>query len=246
MLDTPLQLAMMIGFDPLYLIMLAPAMLLAMWAQWRVKSAYAQAAQMPVASGISGAETAHMIMEANGVRDVGLEMGEGMLSDHYDPRHKVVRLSPEVYQGRSIAALGIAAHEIGHVMQEKAGYAPLAIRNGIVPMAAVGGPIAGFVFMAGLMLSGGKGTPIGTYMMYGAIGLFSIFVLFQLINLPVEFDASRRAKQWLTSSGLVTEQERPYVNKVLNAAAWTYVAATLSAVLTLAYYILRAQSSRRE
>ncbi|MGD9689116.1 MAG: zinc metallopeptidase [Phycisphaerales bacterium] len=241
-------LAIFIGIDPLYFLMLAPAMLLAMWAQWRVHSAFANAARVPVASGISGAETAHMIMQAHGVRDVRIELGQGTLSDHYDPRHKVVRLSPDVYQGRSAAALGIAAHEIGHVMQEKAGYAPLAIRNGIVPLASVGGQLGGLVFMIGFMLSmmTRGGSPVGSWLMIGAIGLFSLFVMFQLINLPVEFDASRRAKQWLSSSGLVSEAEAPHVHRVLNAAAWTYVAATLMAILTLAYYVLRAVGSRRE
>ncbi len=114
-------LALYLGIDPLYYLLLAPGIALALWAQWRVHSAFARASEVHVASGISGAETARMIMEANGVRDVNIEIGHGTLSDHYDPRHKVVRLSPEVYNGRSAASLGIAAHEIGHVMQEKSG-----------------------------------------------------------------------------------------------------------------------------
>lgn len=242
-----LTLGIFIGLDPLYFLILAPAIVLALWAQWRVKSAYSKAAQVPVSSGVTGAETASMIMEANGVGDIRIEEGHGVLSDHYDPKHKVVRLSPEVYHGRNAAAVGIAAHECGHVMQEKSGYGPLAIRNGIVPLAAFGSPFAGMIFFIGFIMSSATrgGTDLGQWLMLGGIVLFSCFVLFQLINLPVEFDASKRAKQWLAGSGLVGPQEAPYVNKVLNAAAWTYVAAALMAILTLVYYILRAQSARR-
>ncbi len=236
----------MFYFDPVHLIMIAPAAILAMWAQWKVHSAYSQASQIPVASGLTGAEVATMIMQAHGVRDVALEEGHGVLSDHYDPSNKVVRLSPQVFHGRTAAALGIAAHEIGHVMQEKSGYAPLALRNGIVPLAAYGGPFAGLIFIVGMMLNGAQGTPIGQLMIWGGVGLFGVVAIFQLINLPVEFDASRRAKEWLSTSGLVTAEEAPYVRKVLNAAAWTYVAATLMAVLEFAYFLMRAQGSRRE
>lgn len=232
-------------FDPMYFVFLAPAMLLAMWAQYKVKSAYARAARIPARSGISGAEAAAAVMRANGVNNVAIEPIEGMLSDHYDPRHKVLRLSPDVYQGRSLAALGIAAHEAGHALQDKSGYAPLVLRNGIVPLASIGSNLSIILIMIGLVFS--AGSAFGQWMVWGGIGLFSTVVLFQLINLPVEFDASRRARQMLTSAGLVSADEDREVKRVLGAAAMTYVAATLTAVSTLLYYLMLAASqSRRE
>ncbi len=226
-------------FDPLYLVFLAPAMLLAMWAQFRVKSAYHQASQMTAASGLSGAEAAHMILEAHGINDVAIEPASGFLSDHYDPHHKVLRLSPDVYQGRTVAALGIAAHEAGHAVQDKVHYGPLAIRNGIVPLASIGPNLSWVLIIIGAVL-GGAHTYVGSWMIWAGIGLFSMFVLSQLVNLPVEFDASRRAKDLMQSSGLVAAgAEAKAMNRVLNAAALTYVAATLTAILTLLYYLVR-------
>lgn len=233
----------MFHFDPLYFILVGPAMLLGVWAQWRVKSAFHRGAEITARSRISGAETAQMILDAHGYKDIRIEQSEGTLSDHYDPRARVIRLSPDVFNGHSLSALGIAAHEVGHVIQDKTNYAPLAIRNGIVPLASVGGNVSMLVFIIGLALSGAK-VAIGPWMVMAAIGLFTVFVLFQLINLPVEFDASNRAKKWLATSGLVATDEAPVVRSVLNAAAWTYVAATLSAVLTLVYLLIRANQSR--
>ncbi|MFN0012673.1 MAG: zinc metallopeptidase [Phycisphaerales bacterium] len=230
-------------FDPLYFILVGPAMILGIWAQWRVKSAFHRGAEITARSNITGAETAQMILDAHGYKDVRLEMAEGVLSDHYDPRAKVVRLSHDVYHGHSLSALGIAAHEVGHVIQDKTRYAPLAIRNGIVPLASIGGNFSMLVFIIGLSLSA-AGMVFGQWMVMGAIALFTLFVAFQLINLPVEFDASNRAKKWLATSGLVSADEAPVVRSVLNAAAWTYVAATLSAVLTLVYLLIRANQSR--
>lgn len=231
------------GFDPLYYLLVGPAMLLGVWAQWRVKSAFHRGAELTARSQISGADTAQMILDAHGYKDIRIEEAEGMLSDHYDPRARVVRLSREVYRGHSLSALGIAAHEVGHVIQDKTRYAPLAIRNGIVPLASIGGNLSMLVFIIGLALSGMR-SPIGQWLILAAVGLFTVFVLFQLINLPVEFDASNRAKKWLATSGLVAADEAPVVRSVLNAAAWTYVAATLSALMTLIYLLIRANQSR--
>ncbi len=232
-------------FDPLYFLLLAPGLLLAMWAQFKVKSAYHQAAGVPVRSGLSGAEAARIILDEAGLRNARIEMGQGMLSDHYDPRSKTLRLSRDVYAGRSAASLGIAAHEAGHALQDAQGYAPLKIRNGIVPLAAFGGNTAMLLFIIGLVL-GGAGNVLGTWLVYGAIGLYSAVVLFQLVNLPVEFDASNRAKRVLMERAMVTGgDETRLVNKVLNAAALTYVAATLTAILTLLYFVLRASQSRQ-
>jgi hypothetical protein len=223
-------------FDPLYFILLAPAMLLAMWAQFKVKSAYARAQQMPAP--LSGAAAARHILDSAGISNVEVEMTQGFLSDHYDPRHKVLRLSPEVYQSRTLAAVGIAAHEAGHAIQDARHYAPLIVRNAAVPLAATGGNISMFIFIIG-MLMGGASTVTGTWMLIAGIALFSCVVFFQLVNLPVEFNASTRAKEVLAELQIVNAQEGVVVKKVLDAAAMTYVAATISAILTLIYFLLR-------
>ena len=224
---------MLFGFlDPLYLLLLAPAMVLAAWAQWKVKAAYARASQVRNRHGLTGAEAAAKILEAGGAYDVAIEPARGCLSDHYDPRHRVLRLSPDVYQGRSLASVGIAAHEAGHALQHQRGYAPLALRNGLVPLASTGGTMAMSVFFLGLVFQWQS-------WILAAIGLFSAVVVFQLVNLPVEFNASRRAKHELTHLGLIDAGEAKPVGRVLNAAALTYVAATLTAILTLLYFLLR-------
>jgi Zn-dependent membrane protease YugP len=220
-------------FDPMYFLFLAPGILLAMWAQWRVKSAYASASQVAARSGYSGAETAAALLRAGGINDVRIEPVEGMLTDHYSPQEKVLRLSPEVYAGRSLAALGIAAHETGHAYQDATRYPLLVLRNGLVPMAGIGSNLSWILLMLGFVL-GVAG------LIYVGIALFSVTVLFQLVNLPVEFDASRRARIALVDHGLVDADEDQTVGKVLSAAALTYVAATLTAVLTLLYFLFRA------
>jgi len=234
-------------FDPMYFIIIAPGMLLAFWAQMKVKSAFANAQRYRAASGLTGAQAARRILDTNGLQSVGIEPGRGFLGDHYDPRKRVLRLSPEVYQGRDLAAVGVAAHEAGHAIQHGEGYAPLQIRNAIVPLASFGSNTAMIIFIMGMMISATASRSVtgpapwgmGEYLMVGALGLFSIGVFFQLINLPVEFDASARARRVLVSCGVIAPQEDAQVGKVLNAAAWTYVAATLSALLTLLYLLLR-------
>lgn len=225
----------------MYLLLLSPAMIFAMWAQWRVKHTYAQAQAIPAASRMSGAEAAHMLMRAYGISNVGIEESHGMLSDHYDPKAKMLRLSSDVYHGHSVASLGIAAHEAGHAIQDATNYLPLRFRNGIVGFAMVGGNFAWILIMAGAaMAAAGAMGGIGKWIMFAGIGLFSITVLFQLINLPVEFDASKRARQLLTSAGIVQQgDEFKAMDRVLSAAAMTYVAATVSAALTLLYYLIQ-------
>jgi len=225
-----------IMFDPLYFIVLAPAMLLAFLAEMRVRSAYAKAGRIPASSRLSGAEVARRILKQNGLHDVEIEPSHGLLSDHYDPRKRVLRLSPDVYQGRSLASVGIAAHEAGHAIQHGVHYGPLALRNGLVPLASTGSSLAMIVFVIGMFLSA---MPLGRTLMVLAILMFGTVVVFQLVNLPVEFNASRRAMVALTDSGIVGVDEVPTVRRVLNAAAMTYVAATLSAMLTLLYLVLR-------
>jgi len=220
-------------FDPFYFVFLAPALLLSAWASWKVHHAYAVAREIPPSSGLTGAQAAEVILARYGMTPVRVEAAEGVLSDHYDPRQKVLRLSPDVYAGRSLAALGIAAHEAGHAHQDATGYPLLAFRNGIVPLAVWGGNLSWILLVLGFALTSMNLILIG-------IAAFSLTVVFQIVTLPVEFDASRRARQGLTALGLVTPREEPVVRQVLSAAALTYVAATLTSVLTLLYYLYRA------
>jgi len=213
----------------MYFLFIAPAFLLGLWAQMRVRSTYAQAQRL--AAPLSGAAAARYILDSAGLGNVDIEQVSGRLSDHYDPRHKVLRLSSEVYQSRSLAAVGIAAHEAGHAIQDATAYAPLVVRNVAVPAAGFGSK-AGF-----LLIVVGAIFHFLPLLLLG-IGLFGCVVFFQLVNLPVEFNASSRAKAQLVQLGVVNHQELVYVDKVLDAAAWTYVAATLQAIMTLLYYIM--------
>ncbi len=215
-----------------YLLFLLPGIALSMWAQARIMWAYAEGSRIPAGSGLTGAETAQIVMRAGGVTGVGIEPVAGELSDHYDPRNKVLRLSPDVYAGRSLAAMGVAAHEAGHAIQDASGYPGLVARNVIVPLATLGSQVFWLLIAAGLMLGMFR-------LIILAITLFSMVVVFQLLNLPVEFDASRRGREILLSAGLVSVEEERVVGRVLNAAAWTYVAAALTGMLTLLYYLAR-------
>ncbi len=218
------------GFiDPMYFVYVGPAMLLGWWAQSKVKRAYAMGSKYQASSGMTGAETAQRILNVYGITDVGIEPVKSFLGDHYDPRNKMLRLSPDVYNGRSLVALGIAAHEVGHAIQHSTRYAPLALRSVMVPMASVGSNLSIVLVIIGLIFN----------MMNIAIAglvFFGVVVVFQLVNLPVEFNASSRAREILLSQQMITAQEDVVVGKVLNAAAMTYVAATLTSVMTLLYY----------
>ncbi|HYD01725.1 MAG TPA: zinc metallopeptidase [Phycisphaerales bacterium] len=232
-------------FDPLYLLIAAPFFIFGLWAQFRVKSAYARGSQVASRAGWTGAHVAREILNRNDMHNVDVEVSHGMLSDHYDPKAKVVRLSPEVYGGTSLAALGIAAHEVGHAIQDRTQYSMLAIRNAAVPMANIGSQMSWIIFFAGLMLSASS-PYLGRWIMWGGVALFGMVVFFQVVNLPVEFDASNRAKAILVNDRFIAEDELPVVKRVLGAAAMTYVAATLTAIATLIYFILRAQGARRD
>jgi len=222
-------------FDPMYFVFIAPAILLAMWARHRLHATFAQAQEQPAP--MSGAAAARYVLDSAGLTDVGIEQVPGELSDHYDPRHKVLRLSPSVYGANSLAAVGVAAHEAGHAIQDARRYAPLVIRNLAVPIASFGSSVCWILLMLGLVMQAPK------LMLLGII-LFGGVVVFQLINLPVEFDASARAKAELVSLGIIQPNQRVYVDKMLNAAALTYVAATLESVLILLYYIMQFMGSR--
>jgi Zn-dependent membrane protease YugP len=217
-------------FDPLYFVILAPAILLGMWAQMRVRSTYSRAMQEPAP--LSGAAAARLILDDAGLHDIPIEETPGELTDHYDPGTRTVRLSTDVYHNRSLASVGIAAHEVGHAIQHAVHYAPLALRSVAVPAAIWGPNLSIIMLMAGAFMH----TP--ALIMAGLIA-FGGFVAFQLVNLPVEFDASARAKQHLSALRVVDDHGAAVVRSVLSAAAWTYVAATLQAILTLLYYIIR-------
>ncbi len=215
-----------------YFLFALPGVLLSMWAQARISAAYAMGSHVPAASGLSGAEAAEMVMRAGGVTGVAIEPVAGELSDHYDPRGKVLRLSQNVYQGRSLASVGVAAHEAGHAIQDASHYPGLVVRNFIVPMASIGSAFFWAPLFAGIAFGIAK-------LVLLAVILFSLTVVFQMINLPVEFNASRRGRQILQSTGIIRPEEDRIVGKVLNAAAWTYVAATLTSILTLLYYLFK-------
>ncbi len=221
-------------FDPLYWVMIVPTMILALWAQMKVKSNFAKYGKYTTARQITGAGAAEAVMNYAGVRGVKIEETRGFLSDHYDPRKRVLRLSPDVYHGRSIAAAGVAAHEAGHAIQHASGYAPLALRNAIVPLASFGSWLAVPMIILGMLLQSMQLTQFGVL-------AFAALVVFQVITLPVEFDASSRAKTMLVKAGVISNQaEANGVGKVLNAAAMTYVAATITAVVQLLYFAMRA------
>lgn len=220
-----------------YLLFVAPALLLAAWAQMKVRSTYAAAQQEPAP--LSGAAAARHILDSAGLHNVEIEETPGELTDHYDPTAKVLRLSPHNYRMRSLAAVGIAAHEAGHAIQDAQNYAPLVVRNAAVPVANFGGGISIFLLIFGLVMH----LP---FLFWAGILLFSGTVFFQLVNLPVEFDANNRAKKELVSLGIVPAHEMSHVNGVLNAAAWTYVAGTLQSVLTLVYYLSMFSGSSRD
>ena len=213
-------------FDPLYIIMILPALLLSIYAQFKVKSTYSRFSKVSTYRGITGAQAAREILRSAGVHGVDIELTRGFLSDHYDPRSRVLRLSESVYAGDSIASVGVAAHEAGHAIQHAHGYAPLKLRSALVPVSSLGSDLAwplliiGFIFMAQSLILAG-------------IVFFSLAVLFQIVTLPVEFNASSRALQALPASGILSDSEVAGARKVLTAAALTYVAAATAAVLQL-------------
>ena len=222
------------SIDPLYWMLLGPAILLALVAQVRVSSTFSRYARVGLASGLSGAEAAMRILGASGLGGVRVEVSRGWLSDHYDPRARVLRLSPGVYSGRSVSAVGVAAHEAGHALQHAQGYAPMGLRNAMVPAAGLGSWLAWPMIFFGFILNSLSLVQVG-------IALFAALVVFQVVTLPVEFNASARARAALVQTGIIaTPQEDAGVRSVLGAAAFTYVAATMAAILQLLYFMLRA------
>lgn len=225
-------------FDPLYLIIALPALLLGMYAQARVKNNFNKYSQVRTWRGMTGSEVARSLLNSQGLYDVQVEESQGFLSDHYDPRSKTLRLSPGVYRSPSVAAAGIAAHEMGHALQHANAYMPLQIRSALVPAVQFSSNLAPWIIIGGLLLQ-------WTSLAWVGVILFAGAVVFSLVTLPVEFDASRRAKQLLVSEGVLSVQETEGVNKVLDAAALTYVAAAIAAVGQLLYWVLRLSGASR-
>jgi len=225
-------------FDPLYLVFALPGLLLGMWARARVKNAFNKYAQVRTMRNVTGAEVARALLDSQGLYDVVIEETKGFLSDHYDPRSKVLRLSPDVYRTPSIAAAGVAAHEMGHAIQDAKSYVPLNIRSALVPAVQFGSNLGPWIFIAGFWLQ-------FTTLAWVGVILFAASVVFALVTLPVEFDASRRAKELLVSNGILVGDEMKGVKKVLDAAALTYVAAAVAAIGTLLYYVMLLTGGRR-
>ena len=231
----------MFFFDPVYLLIMAPVLLFTLYAQFKVNRTYKKYADITPASGVTGAQAGRRLLDTKNLTDVAIEEVPGKLTDHYDPRTRILRLSTGVYGSSSISALGIAAHEAGHAVQDRTKYWPMAVRSGLVPVANIGSQMAWPLFFLGIIMVGWFRTPYGYLIMYAAILVFAAAVMFYLVTLPVEFNASRRGLAMLSESGLVTEEERYAARRVLSAAAMTYLAAAATAVMTLLYMIIRAQ-----
>jgi hypothetical protein len=231
-----------IWFDPLYIVISLPALILGFWAQWKVSSAFKRYSQERTRSGLTGAEVARRVLNFNGLHQVRVEPVQGFLSDHYDPREKVLRLSPDVYNTPSTAAAGIAAHEAGHAIQDAQGYTALRLRSFMVPAVSIGSWIGPIVFILGIFML----PLVGTSLAWLGVLIFALTAVFAIVTLPVEFDASRRAKAALATQSIVLPQEMVGVNKVLDAAALTYVAGAVQAVSTLLYYVFLLTGMRQE
>ena len=228
----------MIWDSHFWLFVMLPGMAIGLWAQWKLHSAYGKYNRVPVASGMTGAEVARRILNQAGLSTMPIEEVEGSLSDHYDPTKKALFLSSDNFHGQTIAAVGVAAHEAGHALQHQAAWALFDLRMALVPVTQ----IANFAWMGILLL--GFVLHLIPHFILIAVAIFAVMTLFQLVTLPVEYDASSRAKEQLFRLGLVRETERAGVAKVLNAAALTYVAALVSSVLELFYFINAARNDR--
>jgi Zn-dependent membrane protease YugP len=218
------------------------AIILAVWAQVKVSTTFNRYSRTPTATNRTAEEVARMILDNNGLTDVRIERVHGNLSDHYDPRSKVLRLSDTVYGQRSAAAIGVAAHEAGHAIQHKVGYAPVVLRSKMVPVTAFASRFTWVIIVLGILF---MGTSLGYIALHVGIGLFAITTLFQLVTLPCEFDASKRALEEMDKTGLYSSGELAVSRKVLSAAALTYVSSLLVSVLQLLRLIIRVDRNRR-
>jgi len=222
----------MFFFDPTYMLFMAPAILLMMLAQFYVSASYSKWSKVAARSRLTGAQAAQRLISSGGLYNVNIQPIQGNLSDHYDPRTKVLSLSPGVYQGYSVASLAVAAHELGHAMQDQEGYMPLKLRAALVPAVNIGSYLGWILIVLGLILRAYNLAMLGVL-------VFSAGLVFAVATLPVELNASARAKQLLTNSGLISGPDEEHgVNSVLNAAALTYVAAVVTAAMQLLYYVM--------
>lgn len=231
-------------FDPLYLVLALPGLLLGFYAQFKVKRTFERFAQVALARGYTGAQIAEAILRTEGITGVRIEPSDGFLSDHYDPSARALRLSPDVFHGRSVSAAGVAAHEVGHAIQHARAYPMLGLRSAIVPVLGITSKLAMPAIMVGFFLASMGRTGFGPQLVLLGIGLFAVTVFFQLVTLPVEFDASRRALLAIEHGGLVTRSELDGARSVLSAAALTYVAAAVASLLQLLYFVLRYSAMR--
>ena len=225
-------------FDPLYIVFVLPALALSLWASWRTHSTFKKYSRVRTARGLTGAQAAQEMLRAGGIFDVQVVPTHGFLSDHYNPANKTLALSEATYASNSVAAVGVACHEAGHALQHARSYKPLYLRSALVPTANIGSSMGYIVMLGGLLFHSAN------LIYFGAL-LFGAVLLFQIVTLPVEFDATARAKRLAVENGIVLPQEREGMDKVLNAAAMTYVAAVVSTLMTLLYYLLRASSMSR-
>lgn len=229
----------MLWFDPLYLLYALPGLLLALYASFVTKSTFKRYSQVRASTGLSGAESARRLLRYAGIGDVSVEETSGFLSDHYDPMSRTLRLSRDVYRSPSLSAVGVACHEAGHAIQHARHFAPLYLRTAMVPITNISSQLSYIVIMAGFALTWFSRGPLAQYVILGGALLFAVAVVFSIVTLPVEWDASRRAKLLMVEAGVVPRAEARDAGKVLNAAFLTYVAAAVSSLLTLLYYLVR-------
>jgi uncharacterized protein len=226
-------------FDPTYLVFILPALALSLWASWRTHATFKKYSKVRTVRGLTGAQAAQEMLRGAGLSGVQIEPTRGFLSDHYNPVNKTLALSEATYASNSVAAVGVACHEAGHALQHAQGYKPMWLRSALVPTANIGSSAGYLVMLGGLLFQSSN-------LIYVGAILFSAVLLFQVVTLPVEFDASARAKRLAVENGIILPQEREGMDKVLNAAAMTYVAAVVSTLMTLLYYLLRASSMSRD
>lgn len=227
----------MMYFDPLWLLFAIPGLILGIYAQIKLSANYNKYMRVPVESGMSGAEAARQILDHAGLNEVAIEEVPGRLTDHYDPRQHALFLSSENFHERSVSAVGVAAHESGHALQHQASYAPLNLRMAMVPLTQFASTAYYLIFLFGMLFAFRASPTVFHHVIWVAVGLFAVVTAFQIVTLPVEFDASRRAKEQLFRLGIVRSDESTAINKVLNTAALTYVAAMVSSVMQLLYLI---------
>jgi Zn-dependent membrane protease YugP len=227
-----------------WLFFFVPGLLLGLYAQFRLRTTYGRYIRVRAGSGVTGAQAAREILDRAGLTNMPVREVPGVLTDHYDPMRKALCLSTDNFHGRSLAALGVAAHEAGHALQHRAAYAPLKLRMALVPITSIASSAAIWITFLGYFAGSALGGSAFTTIMGVAVGLFAIITLFQVITLPVEFDASRRAKEQLLRLGLIHNSEHGAVSKVLNAAALTYVAGMVAALLQLLYLIMILRGDR--